>query len=94
MMRFIRPRLRKPVGIALAGTVYAAAWVVHGGNGWLCDRDRGGRDRLCDLHVRAGRARQRRMPWPVPGAMSANSLSPRGRGLWPGRSPCSLRSPA
>ena len=31
MMRFIRPRLRKPVGIALFGTVYAAAWLVHGG---------------------------------------------------------------
>ena len=35
MMTFIRPRLRKPVGIALGGTLYAAAWVVHGGNGWL-----------------------------------------------------------
>jgi hypothetical protein len=35
MMRFIRPRLRKPVGIALFGTVYAAAWLVHGGNGWV-----------------------------------------------------------
>jgi hypothetical protein len=35
MMRFIRPRLRKSVGIALAGTAYAAAWLVHGGNGWL-----------------------------------------------------------
>ena len=34
MMKFIRPRLRKPVGIALAGTLWAAAWVVHGGNGW------------------------------------------------------------
>ena len=34
MMTFIRPRLRKPVGIALGGTLYAAAWVVHGGNGW------------------------------------------------------------
>ena len=34
MMKFIRPRLRKPVGIALAGTAYAAAWLVHGGNGW------------------------------------------------------------
>ena len=34
MVRFIRPRLRKPVGIALAGTAYAAAWLVHGGNGW------------------------------------------------------------
>ena len=35
MMRFIRPRLRKPVGIAFAGPAYAAAWLVHGGNGWL-----------------------------------------------------------
>ena len=35
MLKFIRPRLRKPVGIALAGTLYAAAWVVHGGSGWL-----------------------------------------------------------
>jgi hypothetical protein len=35
MMKFIRPRLRKPVVIALAGTAYAAAWLVHGGNGWL-----------------------------------------------------------
>ena len=26
MMAFIRPRLRKPLGIALAGTVFAAAW--------------------------------------------------------------------
>ena len=34
MMNFIRPRLRKPAGIALAGTLWAAAWVVHGGNGW------------------------------------------------------------
>jgi hypothetical protein len=34
MLTFIRPRLRKPVGIALGGTLYAAAWVVHGGNGW------------------------------------------------------------
>jgi hypothetical protein len=35
MMTFIRPRLRKPVGIVLGGTLYAAAWVVHGGSGWL-----------------------------------------------------------
>jgi len=34
MMTFIRPRLRKPVGIVLGGTLLAAAWVVHGGNGW------------------------------------------------------------
>ena len=35
MMRFIEPRLRKPAGIALFGTAYAIAWLVHGGNGWL-----------------------------------------------------------
>jgi hypothetical protein len=35
MLRFIEPRLRKPVGIALFGTAYAVAWLVHGGNGWL-----------------------------------------------------------
>ena len=34
MMKFIRPRLRKPVGIALGGTLWAAAWLVRGGNGW------------------------------------------------------------
>jgi hypothetical protein len=34
MLTFIRPRLRKPVGIVLGGTLLAAAWVVHGGNGW------------------------------------------------------------
>jgi hypothetical protein len=34
MMSFIRPRLRKPVGIALGGTLWAAAWLVRGGNGW------------------------------------------------------------
>jgi hypothetical protein len=28
MMTFIRPRLRKPVGIALGGTLYAAALVI------------------------------------------------------------------
>jgi hypothetical protein len=35
MLRFIEPRLRKPAGIALFGTLYAAAWLVHGGNGWV-----------------------------------------------------------
>jgi hypothetical protein len=34
MRTFIRPRLRKPLGIALAGTVFAAAWVVRGGPTW------------------------------------------------------------
>ena len=34
MMAFIRPRLRKPLGIALAGTVFAAAWALRGGHAW------------------------------------------------------------
>jgi hypothetical protein len=34
MMAFIRPRLRKPLGIALAGTVFAAAWALRGGSAW------------------------------------------------------------
>ncbi len=34
MMAFIHPRLRKPVGIALAGTVFAAAWALRGGHAW------------------------------------------------------------
>ena len=34
MITFIRPRLRKPLGIALAGTVFAAAWALRGGDAW------------------------------------------------------------
>jgi len=34
MMTFIRPRLRKPLRNALAGTVFAAAWAVRGGSTW------------------------------------------------------------
>jgi hypothetical protein len=34
MMAFIRPRLRKPLGIGLAGTVLAAAWALRGGHAW------------------------------------------------------------
>jgi hypothetical protein len=34
MMSFIRPRLRKPMRNALAGTVFAAAWALRGGNAW------------------------------------------------------------
>jgi hypothetical protein len=34
MMAFIRPRLRKPLGIALAGTVFAAAWALRGDHAW------------------------------------------------------------
>jgi hypothetical protein len=34
MMTFIPPRLRKPLGIALAGALFAAAWLVRGGPLW------------------------------------------------------------
>ena len=34
MKASIRPRLRKPLGIALAGTVFAGAWALHGGDAW------------------------------------------------------------
>ena len=34
MIAFIRPRLRRPLGIALAGTVFAAAWALRGGDAW------------------------------------------------------------
>jgi hypothetical protein len=34
MMTFISPRLRKPVASALAGALFAAAWLVHGGRLW------------------------------------------------------------
>ncbi|HEY1346564.1 MAG TPA: hypothetical protein VGF54_16365 [Streptosporangiaceae bacterium] len=34
MMAFIRPRLRKPLGYALAGTVFAVAWALRGGHAW------------------------------------------------------------
>ena len=34
MMTFIPPRLRKPAVYALAGGLFAAAWLVHGGRLW------------------------------------------------------------
>jgi len=34
MTTFIRPRLRKPAWIALAGVLFAAAWLVRGGPLW------------------------------------------------------------
>jgi hypothetical protein len=35
MMTFIPPRLRKPAIYALAGGLFAAAWLVHGGHLWF-----------------------------------------------------------
>jgi hypothetical protein len=34
MISFVPPRLRKPLGYALVGAVYAAAWALRGGDGW------------------------------------------------------------
>ena len=35
MRTFVRPRLWKPGVIFVAGTVFAAAWLVRGGHGWV-----------------------------------------------------------
>ena len=34
-MTLIPPRLRKPAIYALAGMLFAAAWLVHGGHLWF-----------------------------------------------------------
>ncbi|MBO0814912.1 MAG: hypothetical protein J2P30_07155 [Actinobacteria bacterium] len=34
MRSFIRPRWRKPAWTVVAGTVFAAAWIIHGGRYW------------------------------------------------------------
>jgi hypothetical protein len=34
MMTFVTPRLRKPLGYFIAGTLFAVAWVVRGGPSW------------------------------------------------------------
>lgn len=34
MTHVVPPRLRKPAAIGLAGVVFAAAWLVHGGRLW------------------------------------------------------------
>jgi len=34
VISFIPPRLRKPLGYVLAGTIFAAAWLVRGGPLW------------------------------------------------------------
>jgi hypothetical protein len=33
-MNFMQPRLRKPLGILLAGTMLAVAWILRGGPSW------------------------------------------------------------
>jgi hypothetical protein len=35
MMTFIPPRLRRPAVYTLAGILFAAAWLVHGGHLWF-----------------------------------------------------------
>jgi len=35
MRTSIPPRLRKPLGLWLAGTVFAAAWLIRGGPSWF-----------------------------------------------------------
>jgi len=35
MTTFLRPRLWRPAGIAVAGTAFAVAWLVRGGSSWF-----------------------------------------------------------
>ena len=78
MMAFIRPRLRKPLGIALAGTVFTAAWALRAGHAWQLS-----------LAMEVTRAR-----WPVPAPTSGKNCSACGRGPWAGTSPWPLPSTA
>jgi hypothetical protein len=57
MLRFIAPRLRRPALIALIGTAYAAAWLVHGGNGrvWAITLEAATAVWAVTMYVRGGR---------------------------------------
>jgi hypothetical protein len=91
MMTFIRPRLRKPLRNALAGTVFAAAWALHGGNAWQLSvvAEVTVLVSAITMYVRAGEDNDE-------GALagsaptSARSCSACGRGPWAGISPRSL----
>ena len=88
MMAFIRPRLRKPLGIALAGTVFAAAWALRGGDAWQLSV-------AMVVTVLAARSPPTCGPgkttttvrWPVPAPTSGRRCSACGRGPWAGISP-------
>jgi hypothetical protein len=57
MMAFIRPRLRKPAVIALAGSAFASAWLVRGGPSswwWSIAVETVVLVRAVTLYVRAG----------------------------------------
>ena len=96
MMAFIPPRLRKPAGIAVAGVLFGAAWLVRGGPLWwisILAADRDGRPR--DPPVPAGRAGHRRgRAGRVSGGRAAATASACGHGPWPATWPRSPHSSA
>ena len=60
MRTFIRPRLWKPGVIFVAGTVFAAAWLVRGGHSWyIAPHNRGDHSHLCGRRVHPGRPEHR-----------------------------------
>ena len=95
MTAFIRPRLRKPLGIALAGTVFAAAWALRGGDAWQLSVAMEGTVLVSAIttYVRAGEDNDEAR-WPVPAPTSGRRCSACGRGPWAGISPWSPPSPA
>lgn len=88
MITFILPGLRKPAGIALAGTVFAAAWLVRGGPTWWLSIvvEVTVLVRAITCMYTAGR-KATTARWPAPERMSARSSSPSGRGPWLGKPP-------
>ena len=96
MTTFIRPRLRKPAVTALAGLLFAAAWLVRGGPLWWVSIMA-----LIATAVRVfspctGWARRTptRAPWPLHGQTSARRWSACARVPWPAISLRSRRSSA
>ena len=95
MMALIRPRLRKPLGIALAGTVFAAAWALRGGGAWQLSvaMEVTVLASAVTTYVRAGKTTTT-VRWPVPAPTSGRRCSACGRGPWAGISPWPPPSPA
>ena len=95
MITFIPPRLRKPAWTALAGLLFAGAWLIHGGPLWwvsimavIATAVSTARIYRLGAQDTDDGARQARAP------TSASSWSARGPGPWASTWPRSPRSPA
>lgn len=83
MMAFIPPRLRKPAGIAVAGVLFGAAWLVRGGPLWWISIPAliAAPARAIFLYWGAGRT-PTRARWPRLGRTSGSNWSACGHGPW------------